>query len=61
MNMDTSELTSMRLTITDPGKRPRTADRPVEARYLKLCQAIRGVGPVCADQSTAQLHHDRAN
>ena len=61
MNMDTSELTSMRLTITDPGKRPRTADRPVEARYLKLCQAIRGIGPVCADRSTAQLHDDRAN
>ena len=61
MNMDTTELTSMRLTITDPGKRPRTADRPVEARYLKLCQAIRGVGPVCTDRSTAQLHHDLAN
>jgi hypothetical protein len=61
MNMDTSALTSMRLTITDPGKRPRTADRPVEARYLKLCQAIRGVGPVCTDRSTAQLYHDRPN
>ena len=61
MNMDTTALTSMRLTITDPGKRPRTADRPVEARYLKLCQAIRGVGPVCTDRSTAQLHNDRAN
>ncbi len=58
MNMDTSELTSMRLTVIDPGKRPRTADRPVEARYIKLCQAIRGVGPVCTERSTAQLHHD---
>jgi len=61
MNMSTSELTSMRLTITDPGKRPRTADRPIEARYLKLCQAIRGVGPVCSERSTAQLHQDRSN
>jgi hypothetical protein len=61
MNMDTTELTSMRLTITDPGKRPRTADRPVEARYQKLCQAIRAVGPVCTERSTAQLHHDPAN
>ena len=61
MNMDTSALTSMRLTVTDPGKRPRTADHPVEARYQKLCQAIRGVGPVCTDRSTAQLHHDRSN
>jgi hypothetical protein len=58
MNIDTSSLTSMRLTITDPGKRPRTADRPVEARYQKLCQAIRGVGPVCAERPTAQLKHD---
>ena len=61
MNVDTTVLTSMRLTITDPGKRPRTADRPIEARYQKLCQAIRGVGPVCTDRSTAQLHPDRPN
>jgi hypothetical protein len=60
MNIDTTSLTSMRLTITDPGKRPRTADRPVEARYQKLCQAIRGVGPVCTERSTAQLRHDFA-
>jgi hypothetical protein len=58
MNIDTSSLTSMRLTITDPGKRPRTADRPVEARYQKLCQAIRGVGPGCAERPTAQLKRD---
>jgi hypothetical protein len=55
MNIDTTSLTSMQLTIHDPGKRPRTADRPVEARYLKLCQAIRGVGPICTQRSTAQL------
>lgn len=60
MNIDTASLTSMRLTITDPGKRPRTADRPVEARYQKLCQAIRGVGPVCTERSTAQLRYDSA-
>jgi len=62
MNIDTTSLTSMRLTIIDPGKRPRTADRPIEARYQKLCQAIRGVGPICSDRSTtAQLHTDRSN
>jgi hypothetical protein len=62
MNIDTTLLTSMRLTITDPGKRPRTADRPIEARYQKLCQAIRGVGPVCSDRATtAQLRTDRSN
>jgi hypothetical protein len=61
MNVDTSTLTSMRLTIVDRGKRPRTADRPVEARYQKLCQAIRGVGPVCTERTTAQLAPDSAN
>ena len=55
MNLDTSELTSMRLTVHDRGKRLRTADRPVETRYRKLCQAIRDVGPVCTERSTAQL------
>jgi soluble lytic murein transglycosylase-like protein len=58
MNVDTTALTSMRLTIVDRGKRPRTADRPVEARYQKLCQAIRGVGPVCSERTTAQLQHE---
>jgi hypothetical protein len=58
MNVDTSPLTSMRLTIVDRGKRPRTADHPVEARYQKLCQAIRGVGSVCTERTTAQLHPD---
>ena len=61
MKMDTTELTSMRLTVTDPGKRPRTADRPVEARYQKLCQAIRGVGPVCSERSTAELRREPSN
>jgi hypothetical protein len=61
MNVDTSSLTSMRLTVVDPGKRPRTADRPIEARYQKLCQAIRGVGPVCTERTTAQLRPDATN
>jgi hypothetical protein len=60
MNMDTRALTSMRLTVVDPGKRRRTADHPVEARYQKLCEAIRGVGPVCSERTTAQLHPDSA-
>lgn len=59
MGMDTSALTSMRLTVRDPGKRVRTADRPVEPRYRKLCQVIRDVGPVCRERSTtAQLKQD---
>jgi hypothetical protein len=55
MHMDTSVLNSTHLTVRDPGKRPRTADRPVEARYQKLCQAIRGSGTMCAEPATAQL------
>jgi hypothetical protein len=62
MNVDTSSLTSMRLTVNDPGKRPRTADKPVEARYQKLCQAIRDVGLGCSElTTTAQLTRDRPN
>ena len=61
MNLDTTAITSMRLTVVDPGKRPRTADRPVEARYQKLCQAIRDIGPVCSERSTAQLKQDSAS
>jgi hypothetical protein len=56
MHMDTSSLTAMHLTVDDPGKRRRTADRPVEARYQKLCQAIRGTGAVCVEPATAQLN-----
>jgi hypothetical protein len=61
MNIDTTPITSMRLTIVDPGRRPRTADRPVEPRYQKLCQAIRDVGPVCSERSTAQLQQPPAS
>jgi hypothetical protein len=55
MDMDTSEITKMRLSVIDPGRRPRTADRPVEARYQKLCQQIRDVGSACGDVRTAAL------
>lgn len=58
MNIDTSALTSMHLTVKDPGKRARTADRPVEPRHQKLCQTIRELGPVCRERSTAQLEQD---
>lgn len=61
MNVDTTALTSMRLTVVDRGKRPRTADRPIEARYQKLCQMIRGVGHVCSEPATAQLDRDHGS
>lgn len=61
MSVDTHDLTSMRLTVNDSGKRPRTADHPVEARYQKLCRSIREVGAGCSEVTTAQLHSDRLN
>jgi hypothetical protein len=40
MNVQAPELTSGAITIQDPGKRARTADRPMEPRYKKLCDQI---------------------
>jgi hypothetical protein len=37
---DQHELVSSVLTIQDPGRRPRTADHPVEARHKKLYEQI---------------------
>jgi hypothetical protein len=56
LNADTTEVTNTRLTMIDPGKRPRTYDRPVEARYQKLCQAIRESKSACTGSATAALH-----
>jgi hypothetical protein len=47
LDVDAPELRSNRITIHDPGKRPRTADRPVEPRYRKLCEQIREAGSAC--------------
>ncbi len=44
MKLDTSALTAMKLSVRDPGRRPRSADRPIEARYRKLCQLISEAG-----------------
>ncbi|HVZ72523.1 MAG TPA: hypothetical protein VHJ20_09120 [Polyangia bacterium] len=40
MNVPAPELTHGHLTMHDPGKRERTADRPLEPRYKKLCDQI---------------------
>jgi soluble lytic murein transglycosylase-like protein len=40
------------VTIRDPGKRERTADRPIEARYRVLCEKIRSVAGVCTEEPT---------
>lgn len=48
MGLDAPDLKSQQvLTVHDPGQRVRTADHPVEARYRKLCDQIRGAGTVC--------------
>jgi len=56
MGVDTTEVTTTRLTVNDPGRRPRTFDHPVEARYQKLCQAIRDSKSACTGVTTAALH-----
>ena len=56
MGLDTTEVTTTRLTVNDPGRRPRTFDHPVEARYQKLCQAIRDSKSACTSVTTAALH-----
>jgi hypothetical protein len=55
MGLDTTEVTTTRLTVNDPGRRPRTFDHPVEARYQKLCQAIRDSKSACTSVTTAAL------
>jgi len=48
MNAPTPELEAGRITIHDPGKRERTADRPLEPRFKKLCEQIRSSGSCSA-------------
>jgi hypothetical protein len=40
MNAPAPELAQGHITMQDPGKRARTADRPLEPRYKKLCGQI---------------------
>lgn len=58
MNLDTGPLTTMRLSVSDAGRRPRTADRPVEPRHVSLCRSISSIGPVCDEVMAAE--HDEA-
>ena len=49
MNVQPPELAAgARISVRDPGKRERTADRPVEARYKKLCSEILSTGSCSA-------------
>jgi hypothetical protein len=42
-----------RITIRDPGQRPRTPDRPVEPRLRKLCAQIQEAGGACSRVATS--------
>jgi hypothetical protein len=46
LDVDAPELEG-RITIRDPGQRPRTPDRPVEERFRKLCRQISEAGGLC--------------
>ncbi len=54
MNLDAPELREMRITVNDPGLRPRTPDRPVERRYRELCAHIKNAGGVCGSVADAR-------
>jgi hypothetical protein len=43
LNVDTPELHGKAITMHDVGKRERTIDRPLEARYKKLCTQIQSI------------------
>jgi hypothetical protein len=49
MNVQPPELAAAaHISVHDPGKRERTADRPVEPRYKKLCSEILSTGSCSA-------------
>jgi hypothetical protein len=49
LNVDAPELQEVpRITIHDKGQRDRTADRPVEPRFRKLCSQIHEIGGQCS-------------
>ncbi|HEV3031328.1 MAG TPA: transglycosylase SLT domain-containing protein [Polyangia bacterium] len=48
MNVPAPELSHGAITIHDPGKRERTADRPIEPRFKKLCGQILSSGSCSA-------------
>ena len=54
MSLDTRMLASMRLSVSDAGRRQRTADRPIEHRHVSLCRSISSIGPVCDEVFTVQ-------
>jgi hypothetical protein len=50
LGVEATELKEVqRLTMRDPGERARTADRPVEPRFRKLCSQIEDVAGQCSN------------
>jgi hypothetical protein len=50
LSVEPTELKEVeRITMRDPGQRARTADRPVEPRFRKLCSQIEDVATRCSD------------
>jgi hypothetical protein len=47
LGLPAPELHAGAITVRDPGRRPRTADRPVEPRYRILTDKILTVGGRC--------------
>jgi hypothetical protein len=56
LGLPAPDLAGRPITMLDPGRRARTADRPVEARFRVLCRKIRTVGlgaGACQAEGTA--------
>lgn len=60
LNVDAPELRE-RVTIRDPGLRERTPERPVEPRYRKLAEQIRGVGGLCSSVASLSARTPAVN
>jgi hypothetical protein len=58
LNVEAPELKEVtRLTVHDRGQRDRTADRPVEERFRKLCGEIDEVGGQCSNMAALSVAH----
>lgn len=62
MNLETPELAQPeRITMRDPGRRLRTPDRPIEARYRKLCDQIRAAAGLCSGVASLPISGKKLN
>ena len=54
LNVEAPELRGKAITVHDVGKRDRTVDHPLEARYKKLCTQIQSIRSCPAVAEAAQ-------